>query len=75
MSFWERLVGLIYTATAGGVLYYFWPDIQAQLGGTWFADLTWIVAVVYVFAACWALEIIWSRGLGSLVAKEKRATH
>ncbi len=74
MNLLERVAGLLYVAAVGGALYYFWPDLRRQLPGTWFDELYLIVAVVYVFAACWVFETIWARLLGPLVAHEKRVS-
>ncbi len=75
MNLLERIAGLLYVAVAGATLYYFWPDLRGQLAGTWFDELYLIVAVVYVFAACWVFETIWARLLAPLVADDKRGSH
>ncbi len=71
----QRVVGLLYVIIAGAALYYVWPDLRNLLRGTWFNDLYLIVAVVYVFAACWILEKVWVLGLGRFVSNRQSVSH
>lgn len=53
-----RLIGLAYAVGVG--LYFLWPEVRANLRGTWLSDLWILVLLVYALGGMWIAERIWA---------------
>ena len=58
----ERIVGLAFAILTAIGLYYLWLEIAVWIRRTWFADLSFVFTVIYVFLALWILEKAWELG-------------
>ena len=55
-----RLIGLLYAIGTGAGLWFLWPEVRAELRGTWFNDLWLPLVIIYALAGIWIAERIWA---------------